>query len=97
MVKTGTPAPCDDLPAPRIRHPLVGDTLVILTEAIPGARIRVYDASGVEIGDGSGTVIALSRAVDGTDNLTIVQSVGKCTGQSAFQVNVRNVSAEETK
>ena len=94
-LKTDTPAPCSELPAPRIRHPLVDDTHVVLTESVPGARIRVYDASGVELGDGSGTVIALSRAVNGTDNLTIAQSVGKCTSELGFQVNVRNTSGKE--
>ena len=49
----------------------------------------------VELGDGSGTVIALSRAVNGTDNLTISQSVGTCTSELGFQVNVRNTSGKE--
>ena len=93
--KTDKPAPCSELPAPRIRHPMVDDTFVVLTESVPGARVRVYDANGAELGDGSGTVIQLSRAVTGTDNLTIAQSVGTCTSESAFQVYVRSTGKDD--
>ncbi|MES1240618.1 MAG: hypothetical protein ABUT39_03270 [Acidobacteriota bacterium] len=82
--------PCDQLPAPRIRHPLVGQNYVVVTESVPGARIHVYDSGNVELGDGSGTVILLKRAITGADVLTVVQQVGKCTSKSGYRVSVRN-------
>lgn len=81
---------CEDLPAPRIEHPVVGATYVIVSSAVPGARIRVYDDAGKEIGDGSGTVIWLSRAITGTDTITVVQQLGDCTSKQGFLVSVRN-------
>ncbi len=81
---------CDELPAPRIRHPRVGDVFVVVTESVPGARIRVYDATGDELGDGAGTVIALKRAITGADTLTIVQQLGECTSSTGYVVSVRN-------
>lgn len=82
-------AGCDELPAPRIRHPEVGNRHVVVTESVPGARVRVYDDSGDELGDGSGTVITLKRALIGTDILTVVQQVGGCTSSKAYRVSVR--------
>lgn len=90
--KTETPPAqgCKELPAPRIRHPLVGDNFVVVTESVPGARIRVYDDSNTELGDGSGTVIVLRRAITGADILTVVQQVGECTSATGYRVSVRN-------
>ncbi len=88
---------CDALPAPRIRHPLVGDNFVVVTESVPGARIRVYDDSGDELGDGSGTVIMLKRAITGADTITVVQQVGKCTSSTGYRVSARNPSSSADK
>jgi hypothetical protein len=85
---------CQELPAPKIRHPLVGDTYVVVTESVPGARIRVYDGGGIEIGDGSGAVIVLSRALTGADTLTVVQQLGECTSSTGYRVSVRNASSK---
>ena len=87
---------CEQLPAPRIDHPIVGTNYVVVTNWVPGARIRVYVFDGtnnVEIGDGSGTVIVLSRNLTGTDILTVVQQVGKCTSRQGYRVSVRNPSS----
>lgn len=89
------PLECRDLPAPRIRHPLVGETFVIVTEAVPGARIRIYDGSNTEIGDGSGVVIVLRRAITGADTLTVTQQVGNCVGTKAYRVSVRNPGSKK--
>jgi hypothetical protein len=84
---------CEALPAPRIRHPLVGNNYVVVESAVPGARIRVYDDTGVELGDGSGTVIILRRALTGTDVLTVIQQLGDCVSRTGYRVYVRNASA----
>ena len=93
--KTETPRAeeFEALPAPRIRHPLVGDNYVVVTESVPGARIRVYDGSGNELGDGSGTVIMLNRAITGADTITAVQQLGECTSSTGYRVSVRNASS----
>jgi hypothetical protein len=79
---------CEALPPPRIAQPAVGATYVVVLESVPGARVRIYDASSNEIGDGSGTFIVLSRAVVGGDTLTAVQQIGECTSRNGFQVTV---------
>jgi hypothetical protein len=81
---------CDALPAPKISHPIVGDKYVLVTESVPGARIRVYDGGGIELGDGSGTVIVLKRAVTGADTITVVQQLGECTGKTGYRISARN-------
>ena len=81
---------CEDLPAPRIRHPGVGDTYVVVTQSVPGARIHVYDAASIEIGDGSAPVVFLTRPVTGADTLTVIQQVGECLGKTGYRVSVRN-------
>lgn len=63
---------------------------MVVTEAVPGARIRVCDDSGTELGDGSGTVIMLNRALIGADTITVVQQLGQCTSLTGYRVSVRN-------
>ena len=55
--------PCERLPAPKIAIPLVGQNFVTVTDAVPGARILIFDASLTKIGDGSGTQVGLTRAI----------------------------------
>lgn len=81
---------CSALPAPRIRVPLVGNNYVAVIEAVPGARIRAYDNSNVELGDGSGTVIILRRPLTGADTITVVQQIGDCNSRMGFRVSVHN-------
>jgi len=81
---------CQGLPEPRIRTPLVGDHYVVVTDAIPGARIRVYDQTGDELGDGSGTVILLKRVLTGADTLTVIQQLGDCVSRTDYRISVRN-------
>lgn len=95
-VFTGEPAVrCDELPAPRIGHPIVGRNWVVVTSAVPGARIRVYDDSGDELGDSSGTIIMLKRAITGVDILTVTQQVGECNSGTGYRVSVRNPKAQD--
>jgi len=82
-------SPCTDLPAPRIEQAIPGARFVIVADSVPGARVRVYDASGAEIGDGSGSVILLSRPLVVGDMLTVVQQVGECTGLRGHRMIVQ--------
>lgn len=77
---------CKFLPAPQIATPRIGDTWVTVTSAVPGARIRVYDGSLTEIGDGSGDRIYLYRPILPGDVLLVVQEVGGCEGSTGWQV-----------
>ncbi|MBK6685417.1 MAG: hypothetical protein IPG45_13175 [Deltaproteobacteria bacterium] len=70
------PGACVPPSPPRIRPPQVGDTRVEMQPASSSSRIRVY-AGGVEIGDGGGRFIQLSRAIVEGDVLAIVES-GLC-------------------
>lgn len=79
---------CEALPPPRISPPWAGATYVVVLESVPGARVRIYDASNAEIGDGSGTFIVLARAVVPGDQLTAVQQIGDCRSRSGYQVSV---------
>ena len=81
---------CKELPPPRIRHPHIGDTIVIVTDSIPGANVRITTSLGEELGDGSGVLIALKRPLTTSDVLLVVQQVGECTSSQAYRVNVRN-------
>lgn len=58
---------CEALPAPRIRHPSAGEDRVSVTQSVTGARIRVYDGTNAEIGDGRGTVVILNPILKADD------------------------------
>ena len=60
-----------------------------MNESVPGARTRVYDDDGDELGDGSGTVIMLKRAINVGDVITAVQQLGECTSRTAVRVSAR--------
>ena len=60
-----------------------------MNESVPGARIRVYDDDSDELGDGSGTVIMLKRAIIVVDVITAVQQLGECTSRTGVRVSVR--------
>lgn len=96
-VEIAPPQECRELPAPRIRHPLVGDMYVVVTESVPGARIRIYDSGGIELGDGSGTIIVLNRALTGADTITVVQQVGQCTSGTGYLISARNPDSSNKK
>ena len=87
--------PCDEIPAPAIQQPFVGATSVTVTDSIAGARILVYDNAGVEIGDSSGSVIALSRTLVAGDVLTVVQKVGECISANGYRVTVMCLNSDQ--
>ncbi len=80
--------PCSELPHPVVAHPIIGQDHIVVLEALPGARIRVYDASGAEIADGTGTVVRLAppRTFVAGDVITVVQQVGTCFGTTGFRI-----------
>jgi hypothetical protein len=80
--------PCASLPAPRIRRPLPGDQFVVVTHAVPGARIQVYDEQGIEIGDGAGDRVVLDRPLVPVERVRVVQEVGGCRSQMAYEIHV---------
>jgi hypothetical protein len=79
---------CADLPAPEIKDPLPGEDFVRVEDAVFGARVRIYDESGNELGDGTGSVIALSRALVDGESINAVQQAGDCISSLAFQIEV---------
>jgi hypothetical protein len=95
--KTPPTTGCKELPPPRIRHPRVGDTYVVVTSAVAGARVRVTTATNEELGDGSGTIIALRRPITSADVLLVVQQIGECTSSQAYRVSVRNPDPNKKK
>jgi hypothetical protein len=62
---------------------------VIVTKSLPGARIRIRDATG-EIGDGTvggadALMVRLIRAVQANDLLTVIQEVEGCRGINGYR------------
>jgi hypothetical protein len=85
-VETDPTRPCEELPAPRIAQPIVGDTTVTVTDYVPGAQIQIYDADGNEIADGSGNEVGLTRPIKAGDVLTVVQRLGECVSREAYRI-----------
>jgi outer membrane protein assembly factor BamB len=79
--------PCSDLPAPKIKPPLPGDTKIYVTEHIPGANILVF-AGAEEIGDSSGNVINLSRPINNGEIIKVMQKLGKCVSPFRYEIAV---------
>ena len=88
---------CEDIPAPKIRIPLEGENYVVVTEAVAGARIHVFDSSNIELGDGSGNVIALNRALVFDETITVTQSIGDCKGKFGYKVKVRRIERDKQR
>jgi len=86
-----TVLPCSTLPGAGAWPPQRGDTSVRLHTFVPGGRVQVY-ADGVKIGDGSGPVVQLTRAVRGGETLRVVQKVGDCTSSQILPLDVHCVS-----
>jgi outer membrane protein assembly factor BamB len=79
--------PCRDLPAAKIKPPEPDDTQVEVVDSVPGAAIQIY-ANGQKIGDGGGTPINLVRPLNDGEIVTVVQILGSCQSQWAFEVPV---------
>ena len=83
---------CGDLKPPRIATVRDGDDFIIVMEAVPGARIRVYDEQANEIGDGSANKVQLARPVNAGEQLTVTQVVGECPSELGLQLEVAEPS-----
>lgn len=94
-IKTPPAEECEGVPAPKIRIPLEGEDYVVVTEAVAGARIHVFDESNNELGDGSGSVIALNRALVANETITVTQAIGDCDGRYGYEVKVRRIEPQK--
>lgn len=79
---------CERFPGCRIEAPRAGNSYVLPYDHLPGARIRVYDSGGNEIGDGSGTVINLTRTLVAGETISITHTIGECTSRFVFNIVV---------
>jgi hypothetical protein len=83
------PRPCSELPAPEIATPLSGTRFVTFSEYVPSSVLRV-SSGGIEIGDGSGYELTLSRDLVIGETLVVTQEFpGTCAAQSHFEAVVR--------
>jgi outer membrane protein assembly factor BamB len=78
---------CSAMPAPVIKPPVPGDTVIHVVTQIPGAEILVF-ANAEEVGHSSGSDINLSRALKNGETVVVEQRLGKCTGQLVYQIKV---------
>ena len=80
--------PCSSLPPAKIRQPLPGDTVINVTEFLPGSRITIY-AGTQEIGDGGGSQVTLTRPINDGEVITVIQSMGTtCVADLVYTVTV---------
>jgi hypothetical protein len=78
---------CRELPPPEIAQPFVGDVTVTVLNAVPSARVLVFDAGATEIGDGSGALVGLSRPLVQGDVLTVTQELdAECRSRKGWRV-----------
>ena len=82
-----TVSDCSDLPPPTLIGPQPGDTQVHLSGVVAGSRILII-AGGVEIGDGGGSVIQLTRPLAEGETVLVVQIVGNCQSPDGYVVTV---------
>ena len=85
------PAPiaCGNVPAPKVIPPIEGENFISIFNHVAGARVRVYDAADVEIGDGGGRTILLKRQLVAGESLRVVQDLTECKGTIATQITVK--------
>jgi hypothetical protein len=79
---------CSVLPAPEIKDPLPGETFVRVLQPLLGATVRIFDEDNNELGDGTGSVIDLNRALTDGELIFVVQQIGDCISSQAFQIEV---------
>ena len=79
---------CSALPAPAIKDPLPSEDFVSVLQPLLGARVRIYDESGNELGDGTGSVIVLNRTLNDGEFVTVVQQLGDCISSQGYQIEV---------
>lgn len=89
---TATGRPCSELDAPGVAPIQVGATSVAVTDFVPDARIRVY-VNGTKVGDGSGPLVILNRAIQPGDTIDVLQSVGSCVSAWVQELHAQCVAA----
>lgn len=87
-IKSPTLKECKSLAAPSIKVPIDGENFVIPTSFVIGSTIRINDELGIEIGDGIGSPIMLSRVLVEGEIISIVQELGNCTSQQGYFISV---------
>lgn len=92
---SGTVQPCSSLPAPQVAPIQAGDNRITVTQAAPGAVIKVY-LNGVQVGAGSAPLVLLTKTVKLGDTVVITQDLPGCQGQLALQVTVACVDPPTT-
>lgn len=85
-----TVQPCANLPAPTIVPAFDGDDFVILDQHVDGAVIRVWDASGEELGEGRGPDVDLGRSLSAGEQVNVTQEVFGCFSSEAYYTQVLN-------
>lgn len=79
---------CSQLAAPEVLPPQPEDELLELRNFVPGGRVTVFADTGVEIGDGSGPRVKLTRKLTAGEHLYVTQKVGECESANAYFVQV---------
>jgi hypothetical protein len=79
--------PCEDLPPPLVQQPHTGDTSIFVSGTLAGARVRVFDFGGNELGDGAEPELILDppNTIPGIP-IVVVQQLGTCIGTLGRQV-----------
>ncbi len=72
---------------PEVVTPRAGDDFIMVQEARPGALIRVFAAGGVELGNGTGAVIQLSRALTVGESVAVTQQFVPMSGSTGCTPN----------
>ena len=84
---TVTVKPCSELPGVTVVRAVAGEDHIHLADVLPGSRIQVL-AGGVEIGDGGGSQVQLTRPLVLGETLIVIQTLGDCVSSEAYQVEV---------
>jgi hypothetical protein len=84
---TTTTQPCSALPPPIPESAQRGDTSITISNAHPSGIVEVY-ADGQKIGEGAGSVIALTQPLEGGQSLALISRVGACTSTLAWTLDV---------
>jgi hypothetical protein len=82
---TTTVLPCSALGAPVAVQPQAGDTQIELLDFYPGARIKVF-LNLVKVGDGSGPIVLLTKAVGLGNVVHVLQELGDCVSSWVLEL-----------
>ena len=78
----------EDTLVPMVARPHDGDDFVLVTYAVPGSTLRVFDNTSDEIGNGSADVIELSRALVAGEIIYVTAQLETCTVNRAYSLMV---------